>query len=181
MAQTPSSSVTTIQSLFIAVLVSLPLPLLAQTRLGEIVELPGFAFKYSVATSASAATIWQLWIDIENWKEFDALLEYSNLESAVEFGEGAKGYLKAEGAPRVGFEIRDLVEHQSFSVHLQIPLFQSIEQQRYFDSNVNGMTVFSHEVRFSGGLSPLLYLLLNRIYKRETAAVVNRIKMLAER
>lgn len=169
-----------VQCLFIAVLIVLPAMASSQTILNEIVKLPSFAFKYSVATSANKSTIWKLWTDVENWKEFDVLLEYSNLEPDIVFAENAKGTLKAEGAPEVSFKIQNLVDDESFIVQLQIPLFQTIQQHRYFEHDNNGLTIFTHEVEFSGGLSPFVYFFLNRIYKRETQAVVDRIKVLAE-
>jgi len=162
-------------------LLLLPMSVLqAQTLTDEIIELPGFAFKYSTQTSASKATIWRLWTDVENWKQFDVVLEYSYLEDDANFAEDARGYLKADGAPRVGFEIQQLKPDESFTVNVEIPLYQAIKQQRYFEPSAIGTTVFTHEVRFSGGLSPLVYLLLQRNYKRETQDVVQRLKNLAE-
>jgi len=152
----------------------------AQTLTDEIIELPGFAFKYSTQTSASKAAIWRLWTDVENWKQFDVALEYSYLQDNAVFAEGVQGYLKADGAPRVGFEIEQLKQGESFAVNLEIPLYQAIKQQRYFEPSEIGSTVFTHEVRFSGGLSPLVYLFLQSLYKRETQSVVQRLKSLAE-
>ena len=162
-------------------LLFLPISVLqAQTLTDEIVDLPGLAFKYSTQTSASKATIWRLWTDVENWKQFDVALEYSNLQDDTIFAEGARGYLKADGAPRVSFEIEQLRQGESFTVNLRIPLYQAIKQQRYFELSETGSTVFTHEVKFSGGLSPLVYLFLQGIYKRETQCVVQRLKSLAE-
>lgn len=162
-------------------LLFLPVSVLqAQTLTDKIVELPGFAFKYSTQTSASKATIWRLWTDVENWKQFDVALEYAYLQDGTVFAEGAQGYLKADGAPRVGFEIEQLKQGESFTVNLRIPLYQAIKQQRYFEITETGSTLFTHEVKFSGGLSPLVYLFLQSIYKRETQSVVQRLKNLAE-
>ena len=163
-----------------AVALLLPSLLNSQTEIGEVINLPGRAFKYSTTTSASKPTIWRLWTDVENWKKFDTLLEYSSLVESVSFGESAVGFLKAEGAPRTRFEIRNVIEGESFLVHLFLPLYQSIDQQRYFEANNTGGTTFTHEVTFKGGLSPIVYLLLSRIYKRETQLVVERLKVVAE-
>lgn len=152
----------------------------AQTLTDEIVDLPGFAFKYSTQTSASKEAIWRLWSDVEYWEKFDVALEYAYLQDSTAFAEGAQGYLKAEGAPRVGFTIEQLIQGESFTVNLRIPLYQAIKQQRYFEPSETGSTVFTHEVIFSGGLSPLVYLFLQGNYKRETQSVVQRLKSLAE-
>ena len=158
----------------------LPGLLTAQVDTGEVIDLPGRSFKYSTTTSASKSTIWRLWTDVENWKKFDTLLEYSSLNEGIGFAEGAVGYLKAEGAPRTRFEIREVNEAESFLVQLKLPLYQVIDQRRYFEMNNTGGTTFTHEVSFRGGLSPIVYFLLRRIYKRETQSVVERLKLVAE-
>lgn len=170
----------TLQIILVAIVLSTSASLLAQAVTGEIINLPGYSFKYSVETSASRSTIWRLWTEVENWKAFDTALEYSYLEEGTEFGEGARGYLNAEGAPEVSFEIVDYSENKSFTVQLNIPLYQTIQQLRYFELDSNGKTIFTHEVNFAGGLSPVVYLFLQKIYKRETQLVVEQLKLLAE-
>ena len=157
-----------------------PVLLSAQIDAGEVTDLAGFAFKYSVATSARKSTIWRLWTDVENWKKFDTSLEYSFLADGMSFAEGAVGYLKAEGAPRTKFEILNVNEGESFIVRLRLPLYQTIDQQRYFEVSTAGEITFTHEVNFRGVLSPIVWVLLRGIYKRETRSVVERLKAIAE-
>jgi hypothetical protein len=87
---------------------------------------------------------------------------------------------KADEAPRVSFEIEPLKPAESFTVNLRTPFYQAIKQQRYFESSETGSTVFTHEVKFSGGLSLLVYLFLQSNYKRETQSIVQRLKSLAK-
>ena len=47
---------------------------------GEVIHLPDYSMKLSVATTASRDAIWSLWEDVENWKTFDERLQYSYLE-----------------------------------------------------------------------------------------------------
>lgn len=163
---------------------SAPARLSAQLDTAEVVDLPGFSFKYSTETSASKSTIWRLWTDVDNWKKFDTSLEYSYLvedsDREAGFAEGAVGYLKAEGAPRTRFKIVNVDTPDSFVVRLYLPLYQTIDQQRYFEVNVSGGTTFTHEINFKGALSPIFYTLLSRIYKKETRLVVERLKAVAE-
>lgn len=147
---------------------------------GEIVDLPGFSFKYSLATHARKSTIWQLWTDVENWDKFDTLLEYSYLENNAPIGEGSIGYLNAEGAPRIRFEISQYNENQSFIISQKLPLYQRIDLQRYFEAGENGTTVFTHEVNFRGTLSALVCMFLCGTFKKETQLVMERLKLLAE-
>ncbi|MBL4821371.1 MAG: hypothetical protein JKY98_10350 [Gammaproteobacteria bacterium] len=152
----------------------------SQTVTGEIVELPGYSFKYSLETSARRSTIWQLWSDVENWKKFDTLLEYSYLDDDTSFVTGATGVLNAEGAPEVKFEIMNVIEPESFTVRLHLPLYQTIDQQRYFEVSDSGVATFSHEISFKGGLKSIMCFLLCGTYKKETQRVMERLKVLAE-
>ena len=117
---------------------------------------------------------------IENWEQFDIAPEYSSLQDGTIFAEGAQGYLKADGAPRVSFEIEQLRRGESFTVNLRIPLCQAIKQHRYFEPSETGGTVFTHEMKFSGELNPLVFLFLQKIYKNESQSGVQRLKSLAE-
>lgn len=165
---------------FACLLLCIPGLLSAQTEIGAIINLPGLAFKYSVETSAGKDTVWRLWSDVDGWKRFDTALEFSRLSDGDSFGEGASGYLKAKGAPRTRFEILRVNEGVSFLVRLQLPLHHTIDQQRYFAVSDSGATVITHEVSFNGLLSPVIYAVLSRIYKKETRQVVDRLKLLAE-
>ena len=137
----------------------------------EVVELPGFAFKYSTQTSARKAMVWRLRNAVETWKQFAIALQYSHLHNDSIFAEGVQGYLKADGTPRISFEIEQLKPGKSFTVDLRIPFYQAIKQQRYFKSSETGSTIFTHEVKFSRRLIPLTYLFLQSKYKRETQGV----------
>lgn len=139
-----------------------------------------YSFSYSADTSASKEQIWQLWTDVENWKQFDERLEYSYLEAGQQFGEGASGYLKGKNAPRTGFNIESVQSNQSFSVRLQLPLGQSIEMQRFFRTADNFGTRFTHRVEFHGWLKPISYLLLSAPFKSDLHLVVDSIQALAD-
>ena len=170
----------TISLLFASAVILAPMLPFAQERLGTIVKLPGFSFKYSLETTASQSRIWSLWSDVENWNKFDTLLEYSYLVEGASFETGAIGYLKASGAPRTKFELIEVDQQSAFVERLKLPLYQAIDLQRYFEPGVNGVTTFTHEVNFKGVLSPLLYALLGGTFKRELRAVMDRLKTVAE-
>jgi len=156
-------------------------PPAAQAIEDDIVVLPGCSFKLSVATTARKSTLWRLWSDVENWKKFDTLLKYSYLKNGAKFEQGSVGYLKARGAPRTKFELVEVVESVSFIERLKLPFLQSIELRRYFEVDENGRTVFTHEVKFRGGLKFIMYALLSRTFKRELHKVMGNLKEVAER
>ncbi len=157
--------------------------LLASTQVSaaEIIKLPGCAFKYSVETSAKKSTIWRLWSDVENWKKFDTLLEYSYLVNDASFTTGAVGYIKADGAFKTRFELTEVNAPNSFIESLKLPLYSSIELKRYFEINDSGNTTFTHEVDFKGPLKWLIYAVSAGTFKKELPLVVGRLKDVAER
>lgn len=146
----------------------------------EVTQLPDCSFKFSVATSARKSTIWGLWTDVENWKKYDTILEYSYLVSDSAFEVGAIGYVKADGVPRTKFELIEVNESVSFIERLKLPLFHAIELQRYFEVNNSGSTTFTHEVNFKGPLRYLIYALAGPTFRRELPLVMGRLKDLAE-
>ena len=147
----------------------------------EVVELPNCSLKYSVETTASKSTIWKLWTDVENWKQFDTILEYSYLVDDAYFELGAIGYINANGAPKTKFEIVELKEPESFTLSLKLPLWQTMELQRYYEENEFGYTTFTHEVNFKGGLRHIYYALLASTFKKELINVMENLKEIAER
>ena len=54
-------------------------------------------FQHQQSTSASKATIWDIWRDVERWPEWDIELEHATLPG--DFGLGAVGTLKAKNSP----------------------------------------------------------------------------------
>jgi len=146
----------------------------------EVEVKPAYVLKYSITTTAQKENIWHLWQDVENWKKFDTLLEYSKLDPPYEFKENATGIIKAEGAPRTRFELIDVNPGVSFVEKLNVPLFQSIELHRYFEEGHGDKTVFTHEVHFKGRLRFLIYWLAAKSFKKELPLVMGRLKELAE-
>lgn len=143
-------------------------------------RLPNYSFKLSVATDASKATIWRLWTDVENWKTYDTILQYSHLIDGADFVVGAEGYVKAKGAPKTKFELIEVQAPTGFVERLKIPLYQAIELRRYFEEDADGRTVFTHEVNFRGSLRWLTHALLGNNFRHETVRVMTRLRDLAE-
>jgi len=147
----------------------------------KIIDLDGCSYKLSIPTSASKKTIWRLWADVENWKDYDTILEYSYLEDDAKFEVGATGYVNARGAPKTKFELIEVNSGKSFVESLKLPLYNQLELKRYFEKNAAGQTIFTHEVEFKGPLKSLMYLLLANTFKKELPLVMGRLKALAEK
>jgi len=136
--------------------VILLIPLWAKAS--EVVYLPDYSLKYSVKVQASKATIWDIWSDVDNWKDFDERLQYSYLDGDKAFKQGAIGYLKAKNAPKTKFEIIQFEKGVSY---------QTIELQRYFEPSEDGTLIVTHEVNFKGPLRAMMYALLCRPFKKD--------------
>ena len=74
----------------------------------------------------------------------------------------------------------DVREGVSFIEKLKVPFYQSIELHRYFEQSEQGVTIFTHEVRFKGRLRSLVYLIAASSFKKELPLVMNRLGALAE-
>jgi len=142
--------------------------------------LGDYRLKYSLETTASPNSIWRLWSDVENWKKFDTLLEYSYLDEGHKFELGATGVIKADGASKTRFELTEVTPGVSFTETLYVPLYQRIELKRYFEKSDAGKTIFTHEVVFKGRLRFLIYAVAAGSFKKELPLVMGRLKDLAE-
>jgi len=149
--------------------------------LDKIVQRNACTYRLTLATKASQKTIWKLWEDVENWKDYDTILEYSYLKDDVEFAVGAIGYVKADGAPKTKFEIMAVDNGNSFIESLKLPLWSTLELKRYVTKNEDGETIFTHEVEFKGPMKHVYYLLLAKTFKKELYLVMGRMKALAEK
>ena len=146
----------------------------------EIVQKDACTYSLTLTTNASQKTIWRLWEDVENWKDYDTILEYSYLADEADFVVGAKGFVKADGAPRTKFELISVDSGNSFVESLKLPLWSTLELKRYVSKNEEGETVFTHEVEFKGFMKRAYYLLLAKTFKKELRLVMGRMRALAE-
>lgn len=147
----------------------------------EVEKLRNYSMRLAMETTASKETIWSLWEDVENWKQFDTLLEYSYLDEGDSFELGARGAVKAKDSPKTRFEITAIERGKSFTETLKLPLYQRIELHRYFLEDEDDNTVFVHEVRFRGRLKWFSHYLAAKTFRRELPLVMNRLRAVAEK
>ncbi len=174
----PHLSKKVLKAIFLVILLSCCLTLEASAS--EPVDLPNYSMKLSIETDASKATIWALWADVKNWKQFDERLEYSFLVDDAPFEKSAIGYVKGKGAPKTKFILTKVEIGVSFTEVLKLPLWQTVHLQRYFEKSLKGKTIFTHEVNFKGGLKSVYYRLLARAFKKDLKLVMEKMKVLAE-
>jgi len=151
----------------------------------KVEVLDGYRLRLSLPTSARPETIWGLWEDVENWKQFDTLLEYSNLDVGDKFESGANGYIKARGASRTRFTLSDVVPGTRFTETLFVPLYQQIQLKREVrvipaSDSEESHSVFTHEVIFKGRLRFLIYAIAASSFKKELPLVMQRLRRVAQ-
>ena len=93
---------------------------------------------------------------------------------------GAKGFVKADGAPKTKFELIAVDNGNSFVESLKLPLWSTLELKRYVSKNEDNETIFTHEVEFKGFMKRAYYLFLAKTFKKELHLVMGRMKALAE-
>ena len=146
----------------------------------DVEQLSPYKLRLKVKTSASKETVWQLWEDVENWKQFDEILLYSRLDEGHQFEVGATGVVKAKGAPKSKFKLIEVTSGVSFTERLTTPLWQSIDLLRYFEESEDGETIFVHEVHFKGSLRWIIYAAAGKTFKKELPRVMNNLRDVAE-
>jgi Polyketide cyclase / dehydrase and lipid transport len=133
-------------------------------------------FSHTLKTTAAPERIWAIWIDVENWSQWDTELVDADLEGA--FVLGAIGRLKPKTGRVAKFEISQFNPGQSYTFALGLPL-SSLQVHRYLSDRLDG-TYFTHEVSFQGLLGWLFGLLLGRKFQSVLPSVMENVARIAE-
>lgn len=136
-----------------------------------------YHFSHTDSTLVSSDKIWQIWIDVPNWKQWDSGLKEAYLEG--DFIEGAKGKLIPDKGPKSRFIISELMLGKSYTYKTKIP-FGWLIVRRTLNSR-DGITFFTHDVEFTGPLRKILGNQLGKRYRAILPNVLTEIKLIAER
>ena len=152
----------------------------AEIKEPQIMKTGRYSYSLTLTTSAPKETIWHLWEDVENWKTYDTVLQYSYLENDAEFVVGATGYVKARRAPKTKFELTEVDTGNAFVESLKLPLWSTLELKRRVVKLDNKTVAFTHEVEFNGRFKWLMYQILAKRFKKDLKMVMENMKTLAE-
>lgn len=133
-------------------------------------------FSHTLKTSASPERIWSIWIDVENWSNWDTELLNSYLEG--NFRLGAVGQLTPKTGRVSTFRISEFDPRKSYTFTVRLP-FCSLNVHRYLSSQ-SGSTYFTHEVFFQGFLAFMFGLLLGRRFQAVLPRIMENVKRIAE-
>ena len=135
-----------------------------------------YHFKRTDSTTASSIKVWNIWTDVANWKQWDKGLKEAVLKG--DFKVGAKGKLIPDKGPKSKFIITEVIPEQSYTFKTKIP-FGWLVIKRYLEVR-EGVTYFTHDVRFTGLLKKALGNKLGKSYRAMLPSVMNEIKSIAE-
>jgi len=134
-----------------------------------------FNFSHSVSTIASPEAIWKVWTDVANWKTWDKGLKEATLKDT--FRLGAKGKLIPDKGPASKFIISAIEPGTSYTFQTRIPFGWLIIQRRL--EYKNGLTHFTHHVRFTGLFKKVLGKKIGARYRAMLPEVMEEIKRMA--
>lgn len=132
---------------------------------------------YSILTSASPEKIWQLWIDVKNWKNWDSSLRDSSIIG--EFHQDAEGELIPENGRRTAFTISACQPNFTYTVHTKLP-FAQMYIRRLIGYN-NHKTMITNEVWMEGPLSAFWWRMVGSKYQQMLPQVMDKFRQLAEK
>lgn len=131
-------------------------------------------FKYS--TKASKEIIWELWKDVDNWKEWDISLEYSTIDG--KFENGINGVLKSKKGPKSTFVLLDCIKNQSFTTRSKLP-FGKIDFIHLIIENNNQLEII-HRVEISGFFTFMFSKIIGKSLKKTLPLTVKNLILKAE-
>ena len=136
-----------------------------------------YHFSHTDSSIASKDKIWQVWIDVPNWKQWDKGLKDAVLDG--DFAIGAKGKLIPDKGPKSKFVISEMIPNQSYTFKTKIP-FGWLIIKRTLEVRA-GKTYFTHDVEFTGFLKKTFGNKLGKKYRAMLPSVLTEIKQIAER
>ena len=133
--------------------------------------------EHSIKTKATPEAIWSLWSDIKTWNTWDHGIEKSEIEGA--FVQGASGWLKPKGGPKVKFKILRVEKNKVFHDRSSLPL-TSLDFIHTLDREEE-YTVVTHRVEMTGLLAFIFARIIGSGIKRDMPLAMAKLVEMAEK
>lgn len=104
------------------------------------------AFHYEVATSASPAAVWRLWMDVPGWGRWDRGLKSATSSGPIK--AGATGKIVPLSGPSSNFKVTDFAPGTAYAFATSLPL-ATLTVRRTIAATTP-RTIIRHDVQFSG-------------------------------
>jgi len=157
-------------------IISITLTLLIMTLQGQNTEQSNQHFWHTLETTASPQSIWNLWTDVPNWKDWDTELKDSEIDG--QFAEGTKGKFIPKKGAKAKFKIVAFESGKSYTFKTKLPL-GSLFVKRTLEQK-NERTFFTHEVWFKGLTKGIFSKILGGDFRKVLPSVMEKIKKIAE-
>ena len=114
--------------------------------------------EFSKEVKASEVKIWQIYTDVENWKEWIDGVEYSTIDG--NFEDGALVTIKNINKPKSSSPLKDVVVNKSFVLQVKMPLSRAdFIHEIIKDNDVT-------KVRFAVEITGVLAFFFRAIFKK---------------
>ena len=134
-------------------------------------------FSHTLATTAKPEVIWDIWIDVPNWKSWDKGLQGATIIG--DFKLGAKGTIVSNDGRTSKWKVVAFEAGQSYTFKTSLPL-GGLYVKRTLEVN-NNETYFTHEVWFKGLTAGIFAKLFGGEFRALLPEVMALIKSQAEK
>lgn len=134
-------------------------------------------FWHTLETSASPEEIWNIWIDVENWRVWDKGLKDAEMKET--FSLNAKGSILSLEGRKSKFKVVEFEEGKSYTFKTKLP-FGGLYVKRSLEVR-EGTTFFTHEVWFSGILGGVFAKKFGEQFREMLPQVMTTLKEIAEK
>jgi Polyketide cyclase / dehydrase and lipid transport len=129
----------------------------------------------SIVSAASPQKIWQLWMDVERWRDWDEAIEWSRLDGAL--SPGTKGELKPKQGPKSNFTIAEIEPERKLTDTTKLPGC-NLEFIHEIEPCPSG-TKITHRIKMTGLTTPLFAQILGKNFTRELPIAIRNLDRLA--
>lgn len=132
---------------------------------------------HSIKTKATPESVWELWSNIKTWNTWDHGIENSEIEGA--FMEGASGWLKPKGGPRVKFKILRAEKNRVFHDRSSLPL-TSLDFIHTLERD-GDYTIVTQRVEMTGLLTFIFAKVIGSGIKKDMPSAMAKLVEMAEK
>ncbi len=103
----------------------------------------------AVYTDVTLDDVWNAWVDVNNWQQWDSAIEYCDLRQ--QFAVGSKFILKPQQGPKVKVKIKSVVPHKVFISYCKF-LGAKMYHEHYLEQVGSGVKI-TQVIRLTGPLA----------------------------
>ncbi len=130
----------------------------------------------TIKTNASREQIWNVWIDVSNWRKWDKEIRTSFING--EFKVGTYGVLKPLNGPQSKFKILSVTEFDEFTIQSFLPFTKMNFIHKIIEKN--GELFIIHSIEITGLLSFLFARIVGEKLAKGLPNAMNNLSHLAE-